>query len=74
MAWNPNTRVTGFGSALVGAGLRRADLDKTPVYLETETERNVAFYEDLGFNVVEQTVATGLDLPLWLMIRPQPDT
>jgi ribosomal protein S18 acetylase RimI-like enzyme len=70
----PEHQGAGFGSALVGAGLRRADLDKTPVYLETETEPNVAFYEDLGFNVVEQTVATGLDLPLWLMIRPQHGT
>jgi len=69
----PEHQGAGFGSALVGAGLRRADLDNSPVYLETETERNVAFYENLGFGVVEQTVATGLDLPLWLMIRPQSD-
>jgi len=70
----PERQGAGVGSGLVGAGLRRADLDNTPVYLETQTERNVTFYEHLGFDVVEQTVATGLDLPLWLMIRPQSDT
>jgi ribosomal protein S18 acetylase RimI-like enzyme len=68
----PQHQGAGFGSALVRAGMRRADWDKTPVYLETETEGNVGYYEHLGFEVVEQTIATGLNLPLWLMIRPQP--
>ena len=50
----------------------RANRDKTPVYLETETEGNVGYYERLGFEVVEQTISTGLNLPIWLMMRPQP--
>jgi ribosomal protein S18 acetylase RimI-like enzyme len=67
---DPQHQGAGFGSGLVRAGRRRADRDHTPVYLETETEGNVGFYEHLGFEVVEQTVAAGLDLPLWLMVRP----
>jgi ribosomal protein S18 acetylase RimI-like enzyme len=66
----PDHEGAGFGSALVRAGMERADTDKVPVYLETETEGNVAFYEHLGFDVVEQTVATDLNLPVWFMIRP----
>jgi ribosomal protein S18 acetylase RimI-like enzyme len=66
----PDQQGAGFGSALVRAGMLRADRDKAPIYLETETEANVAFYEHLGFDLVEKTVATDLDLPLWLMMRP----
>ena len=68
----PRHQGAGFGSALLRAGMCRADRDKTPVYLETETEGNVGYYERLGFEVVEQTISTGLNLPIWLMIRPQP--
>ena len=68
---DPERQGRGFGSALVRVGVQRADRDQTPVYLETETERNVRFYEHLGFDVVEQTIAAGLNLPLWLMVRPQ---
>lgn len=67
---DPEREGRGFGSALVRAGMQRADRDQTPVYLETETERNVRFYKHLGFEVVEQTSAAGLNLPLWLMVRP----
>jgi len=66
----PDHQGAGLGSALVRAGIARADRDKTPVYLETETEGNVGYYEYLGFGVVDQIVATGLDLPLWMMTRP----
>lgn len=68
---DPEHQGAGFGTALVRAGIQRADRDQTPIYLETETEGNVRFYEHLGFDVVEQTVASGLNLPLWLMARPQ---
>ena len=68
----PASQGKGIGSALVRAGMRRADRDNTLVYLETETESNVAYYEHLGFAVVEQIVATGLNLPIWLMIRRPP--
>ncbi len=66
----PQHQGAGFGSALVRAGMQGADRDETPVNLETETEGNVGFYQHLGFEVVEQIVAAGVNLPLWLMIRP----
>jgi ribosomal protein S18 acetylase RimI-like enzyme len=68
----PERQGTGLGSALVRSGIRRADLEKTPIYLETETEDNVAFYEHLGFETVEAITAVGLDLPVWLMARRPP--
>ncbi len=67
---SPERQGEGLGSALVRSGLSKADDDNVSVYLETETEDNVGFYEHLGFEVVEQITAAGLDLPLWLLTRP----
>ncbi len=72
---DPSRHGQGLGSALVRSGMGRADRDGLPMYLETETESNVRFYEHLGFVVLEETVATGLGLPVWLMSRqPEPGT
>jgi len=35
------------------------------VYLETETERNVAFYERFGFRVVDRVQPPIVTLTLW---------
>ena len=67
---DPDRQGRGLGTALVRDGLRRADEAGTRTYLETETEGNVAFYERLGFEVIEQLTADAIDLPLWLMARP----
>jgi len=63
----------GFGSALVRSGMRRADRDSKLMYLETETEINVSFYERLGFEVIEEMTVVEIDLPFSLMIR-RPET
>ena len=67
---DPARHGEGLGSALVRRGIERAERDGRPIYLETGTESNVRFYERLGFEVLEQSVATGLELPVWLMSRP----
>jgi ribosomal protein S18 acetylase RimI-like enzyme len=64
----PEHQGSGLGSALVRAGMRRAHRDQKLIYLETETEGNVGYYEHLGFEVVDDMVAAGLGLPLWQMI------
>jgi ribosomal protein S18 acetylase RimI-like enzyme len=65
----PEHQGRGLGSALMRAGIARADRDGRPIYLETETEGNVGYYEHLGFDVIEQMVAAEIDLPFWLMLR-----
>jgi ribosomal protein S18 acetylase RimI-like enzyme len=65
----PHLHGQGLGTLLVRDGLARADRDGSAVYLETETAGNVAFYEGLGFEVVEELVAPGVGVPLWLMVR-----
>jgi ribosomal protein S18 acetylase RimI-like enzyme len=69
---HPEHQGEGLGSALVRSGIRRADRDNTPIYLETETGGNVDFYRHLGFEVIEQVTAAGLGLPVWLMLRRPP--
>ncbi len=72
---DPSRHGQGLGSALVRSGMGHADRDGRPMYLETETEANVRFYERLGFEILDETVATGLGLPVWLMSRhPEPGT
>jgi ribosomal protein S18 acetylase RimI-like enzyme len=57
---DPELQGRGLGTALVKDGLARADRENVPCYLETAEERNLAFYERLGFVVVEATaLATG---------------
>lgn len=66
----PSKQGKGIGGALLQPILARADAEGFPCYLETLTERNLAFYERHGFHVA----ASG-ELPkggpmVWAMIRP----
>jgi len=64
----PSAQGTGLGSALIGAGTRRADADGLPCHLETETARNVEFYQRRGFAVTaESEIAPGFRM--WGMRR-----
>jgi ribosomal protein S18 acetylase RimI-like enzyme len=71
---DPDHQGKGLGSALMRYGIARADRDKTPIYLETETESNVGFYQRLGFDVIEEFTPDGLDVLMWLMTRPRPSS
>jgi ribosomal protein S18 acetylase RimI-like enzyme len=54
--------------ALVDHSLRRG----RAVYLETETESNVRFYEHFGFRTIRTITLPELNLPMWEMVR-EPD-
>lgn len=65
----PDRQGTGFGTALIEDGHRRADELELPAYLETFSDRNVGFYRRRGYEVVgEFTIGDGT--PGWGMIRP----
>jgi ribosomal protein S18 acetylase RimI-like enzyme len=51
---NPDLQRRGLGSAVVQPILEQADAHDTPCYLETQEERNIAFYERLGFRVLRE--------------------
>lgn len=50
----PSLQGKGIGYALLQPILNRCDQDHLPAYLETQTERNVSFYEHRGFKVRER--------------------
>jgi GNAT superfamily N-acetyltransferase len=65
----PASQGQGIGSRLLGPVLARADAAGLPCYLETETERNVAFYRKHGFEVLTAEAPPGHNLMLWTMAR-----
>lgn len=50
-ACHPAFQGRGFGGAAIRAGLKRADEDGLPAYLETADEKNIALYQSFGFEV-----------------------
>ena len=59
----PSRQRQGLGGALMRPIIERADTEKLACYLETENERNVAFYRRQGFEVIvngEEAGATGV--------------
>lgn len=60
----------GFGGQLLRAVMEKAETEKLPIYLETQKEANVTFYEKYGFSVKKNVILPDpLNLPMWLMIR-----
>lgn len=50
----PNAHGMGLGTAMMKELMERADRMKRPVYLETSTESNVAWYRKFGFELYNQ--------------------
>lgn len=58
----------GLGAELLDAWLSEVDSLGLPAYLETDRERNVAFYSRAGFEVSATLSVLGVDI--WCMRRP----
>ncbi len=60
----------GFGGKLIRAVIEKAETERKPIYLETQKEENVNFYEKYGFSVKKKIILPEpLNLPMWLMFR-----
>ncbi|MDC7222823.1 MAG: GNAT family N-acetyltransferase [Spirochaetales bacterium] len=59
----------GYGGQLLKELLDKSDREGRPLYLETETEKNVAWYGKRGFSVVKEIFLEPQKLPLWEMVR-----
>ena len=66
---SPASQGQGIVGRLLQPVLARADAAGLPCYLETETERNVAFYRNHGFEVLTAAPPPGHELMLWTMAR-----
>ena len=66
---DPAVQGKGVGRELLAPMLAICDRDNLPAYLETATERNLGYYQSLGFAVTgEHTIAAGPTM--WFMLRP----
>lgn len=71
IAVDPAHQGRGLGSALLRHLCARADGDRLPCYLETDTPDNVRLYARHGFGVDSEHEVPGLPgLRMWLMTRP----
>jgi ribosomal protein S18 acetylase RimI-like enzyme len=60
----------GFGGTLVRALIEKSESENKPIYLETQKEDNIHFYEKYGFTVKKKIVLPEpFNLPMWLMLR-----
>ncbi len=67
---DPRVRGLGVGTRLLERGLARTDAAGEASYLETMTERNVAWYRKLGFEIEMSRVSfTPEGPPNWTMLR-----
>lgn len=65
---DPDRQKSGIGSAAIEMGVAKAAVKKLPIYLETMTESNVAYYSKRGFTVAEEFVIDG-EVRTWAMVR-----
>ena len=60
----------GYGGKLIKALVEKSEIERLPIYLETQKEENVGLYEKYGFSVKKKVVLPEpLNLPMWLMVR-----
>jgi ribosomal protein S18 acetylase RimI-like enzyme len=60
----------GLGGTLVRALIEKSESENKPIYLETQKEDNIHFYEKYGFDVKKKIILPDpFNLPMWLMFR-----
>jgi ribosomal protein S18 acetylase RimI-like enzyme len=69
LAVDPNQKRRGIGTALMKPVIDKADADEKPIYLETHDEKNVAYYQRMGFSLVHTDTIPKFDLAIWCMVR-----
>ena len=66
---SPKLQGQGIGGRLLQPVMEMSDRSQTTCYLETFNQRNLAFYERLGFELCNEEIIPGLEVPVWSMIR-----
>ena len=65
----PESQGQGFGGKLLRALIEKAEKEGKSIYLETETEENVKFYEKFGFKLMKKITLPEINVSMWEMIR-----
>ena len=59
----------GFGGKLLSALIEKSEHEKKAIYLETQSEENVKFYQKFGFEVIKKIFLPKFNVPMWEMVR-----
>ena len=59
----------GIGSKIMNTITEECDREGVHLYLETEKEDNLSFYEKHGLTVLEKIMFKKINMPMWLMAR-----
>lgn len=66
---SPAHQRKGIGARLIEAIISKSNATGLPIYLETETRENVAYYERFGFQMLKRIELPEYGLPIWAMSR-----
>ncbi len=65
----PKFQGQGFGRKLLKPMFSRVDIERIPIYLETETEDNAKMYSKYGFQTLKEWDTSGNGFHFWEMLR-----
>lgn len=66
---DPKHQGKGYGSKLIKPMLERIEKEGFPVFLETNFQGNVALYEHLGFEIIDERVIPDTEIINWAMLK-----
>ena len=69
IAVKPEEQGKGYGGLLISTIIKKIESEGLPIYVETNTEKNVSIYQKYGFEILEHTIIPKTDVPLWCMLR-----
>ena len=65
---DPSQKRKGIGTSLLKPVIEKADVEQKPIYLETHDEKNVSYYQRMGFSLVHNDKFPKFDLAIWCMV------
>ncbi|MFW9989452.1 MAG: GNAT family N-acetyltransferase [Candidatus Odinarchaeota archaeon] len=68
----PELQGKGYAGILLKAMFARVEKENLPIYLETNTDKNISIYENHGFEILEDTIILDTDVRLCAMLRKTP--
>jgi hypothetical protein len=69
----PHAQGCGHAARLLRPLLVQCDQDGLPCYLETHMASNIPIYRHYGFDIVEEVIVPGAQIPQWSMLRRPQD-